>query len=208
MPRLVIFDMAGVLFDESYAKSMKKEIKAMLKRNKPLRIDKKDAEWIKLSAMTKTGKITFRQARLEYLQYLGLKPKLIKEYSTIEKKWENRIKLKDRKMLFYLSRLRKMGIKIAILSNTGYTTKNRNKILRRLGIIKLVDGVFCSSKIGYVKPDRMAYLAVLDAMNIWSGDAVFVGYDKWELRGAMRAGIRAVMFRGSIKKIFTDIIKR
>lgn len=207
MPRLVIFDMAGVLYDASYEKSMKKEIRTMLKKNIPKRIDKKDAKWITLSKASKVGKITLRHARLKYLKYVGIKASLITEYGRIERKWMNRIKPKDRKMILYLLKLRKMGIKIVVLSNTSHTTRNRINILRRLGIFKLVDGIFCSSEIGCTKPHRSAYLTVLKALKIQRGDAVFIGHETSEVQGAMNAGIRAVMFKGSIKNIFSDIIK-
>ncbi len=41
--------------------------------------DKKDAEWIRLSAMTMIEEIILRQARLGYPECLGIKPKLVKE---------------------------------------------------------------------------------------------------------------------------------
>lgn len=98
-----------------------------------------------------------------------------------------------------LARLRTLGIRLGLLSNTHWPADFHERLLTRDGIAPLLDARLYTSEMSRVKPDPSVFAAALDALGIVDpATAVFVGdrlYD--DVFGARSAGMRTVWVRNT-----------
>jgi putative hydrolase of the HAD superfamily len=95
-----------------------------------------------------------------------------------------------------LRRLRGAGLRLAVLTN-GPSDLQRFK-LRRLGFLELVDEVAISEEIGFAKPDRGAYEAVMAMLELPAAELAMVGDNwRWDVAGALDAGFAAGYYVGA-----------
>ena len=91
--------------------------------------------------------------------------------------------------------LRGRGIRVGILSNTLWPGSHHEEVLRRDGVLHLVDGAVFSSELAFTKPHPESFFAALRAVGVADPSrAVFVGdrpYD--DIHGAREVGMRAVL---------------
>jgi HAD superfamily hydrolase (TIGR01549 family) len=91
-----------------------------------------------------------------------------------------------------LRELKRRGLVTAVLTNHHSAAEQRGK-LEECGIAHLVDRLFVSVEVGHVKPDRLAFEKVLDALSCEPQRAVMVGDSLGtDIEGALAAGLRAV----------------
>jgi FMN phosphatase YigB (HAD superfamily) len=204
MYRTIIFDMGGIFYKKDYTPQLEKKLEVFFEANGAIRNDYSKL-WLKMVGFGKPGQI--KKVRLKYLAALGLKRSLLTGYIDIVNKDREKVKPLDRNAPRYLKNLVGKGFRIVILTNTLNTKADRIKFLKRLGLAKYIDDVFCSSEIGYIKPNKGAYLYVLNRLKISPGEAIFVGHDDIELEGAAKAGLTPVRFSGSFRKLTSDIYK-
>src|SRR5215470_1117276 len=95
--------------------------------------------------------------------------------------------------------LRERGIKVGVLSNTMWPRSAHERVFVRDQVLELIDGAVYSSEIPWAKPHLEAFRAAMAAVGVDDpAGCVFVGdrpYD--DVYGAKRAGMRAVLIRGS-----------
>lgn len=205
MYKLIIFDLGDIFYDTKYLVGAKREIKLLLKEG----ISKKDCnliKWNKLYKDSKTGRITLQEARIKYLKLLNYPKKTLYTIEKIDKTYEQKMKLKDIKTAFYLYLIKNAGFKIAALTDTTNSEHKIKKILSRLEIAIYFDKIFCSTSIGYIKPDKRAYFSVLNNFNLYPAEALFVGHDREELNGAQNLGITTIKFCNNLQNITNKII--
>jgi putative hydrolase of the HAD superfamily len=89
----------------------------------------------------------------------------------------------------FLTGLRADGVRIALVSNCGDTTR---QLLDYLGIIPLADAVVLSCEIGAMKPSPEIYHSALDDLGVAAADAVMVDDQPSFCAGAEAAGVRAI----------------
>jgi putative hydrolase of the HAD superfamily len=91
--------------------------------------------------------------------------------------------------------LKDRGIRIGVLSNTLWTREFHERVLRRDGVLHLIDGAVFSSEIQWTKPHPEAFRAALAAVGVEQPDrAVFVGDRPFDdIHGAKQVGMRAVL---------------
>lgn len=91
--------------------------------------------------------------------------------------------------------LRRLGVRIGVLSNTMWSREWHERVFVRDGIADLIDGAVYTSEIPWTKPDPRAFQAALDAVGVTDpGRAVFAGDRPFDdVFGAQRAGLRAVL---------------
>jgi putative hydrolase of the HAD superfamily len=91
--------------------------------------------------------------------------------------------------------LRTRGIKVGLLSNTIWSRGYHERVLRRDGVLRLVDGAVFTSEIDHAKPHRAAFRAAMSAVGVDDpAGCVYVGDRPFEdVHGAQRAGMRAVL---------------
>ena len=130
-----------------------------------------------------TGKIS----RLTWIKEIG------KSIGSTEaaKAWGRIEPVVDRDVLQLLDDLQRAGITTAILTNGSDTIDIE---LKRQGIATHVARVFNSAKIGYPKPDRRAFLHVINALHLCANQILFTDDSAGKLVGATDLGIHTHHF--------------
>lgn len=99
-----------------------------------------------------------------------------------------------------LTELKRRGLRLGVLSSTGWPAAWHEQWLHRDGVLELFDGCVWSSDLEYTKPHPEAFAAAMDAVGVTdAARCVFVGdrpYD--DIHGARAAGMRAVLVPHSI----------
>lgn len=93
-----------------------------------------------------------------------------------------------------LERLRRSGIRLAVLSDSESPAVAIAARLERLGLGGLFGAVVSSADLKLTKPAPAAYAAALRGLDLAAVQTAFVGHDAEELRGARRAGLRCIAF--------------
>jgi HAD superfamily hydrolase (TIGR01549 family) len=138
----------------------------------------------------------YRRARLEQAlaPWTELHDDLFEEYFAIKQRLLDEVPPKPGAH-DALKALREAGLRLAILTN-GPSDMQRAK-LDRLGYLPLVDDVGISAEIGAAKPDRAAYDAVVEMMQLPREQLVMVGDNwEWDVAGALDAALAAAYYVG------------
>jgi HAD superfamily hydrolase (TIGR01509 family) len=93
-----------------------------------------------------------------------------------------------------LWRLHGDGVPLAVLSDSESPSIAIRRRLVQLGIGDCFQAVVSSRDLGFTKPDRRAYTAAANELQLMPAQLAFVGHDAEELLGARRAGMRTVAF--------------
>jgi putative hydrolase of the HAD superfamily len=95
-----------------------------------------------------------------------------------------------------LDRLRGLGIKTAVVSNTPWGSPVdmwRDELARHDLLARVDAAVFCRD-VGWRKPHRAPFDRALSLLGVAHSDALFVGDDhRWDVIGARNAGLRPVL---------------
>jgi putative hydrolase of the HAD superfamily len=92
-----------------------------------------------------------------------------------------------------LESLRRQGLKLGLVSNALDPPALLHRDLADAGVAERVDFAVFSSEIGRRKPDPAIFLRALDALEVESRKALFVGDRLYEdIRGAGEVGMRTV----------------
>ena len=93
-----------------------------------------------------------------------------------------------------LTELRRMGLKLGILSNTFISAGSLDKHLHQVGILDFFPYRLYSYQFEFRKPDRRIFQAAADRMNEHLENIVYVGdrLDK-DIWPALKAGMRAIL---------------
>src|SRR4051812_18862319 len=95
-----------------------------------------------------------------------------------------------------LHALRNRGLRTGLLSNTHWPRDRHEEWLERDGLLDLLDARIYTSDLEHVKPHPEAFGALLSAVGVAPGRAVFVGDRLWDdVAGAKAAGMRTVWMR-------------
>jgi len=93
-----------------------------------------------------------------------------------------------------LVRLRRLGLRIGMLSNTHWPRTFHERFLARDGLIQLIDVRLYTSEMPFQKPHPSAFLAAAGALGVEPAAAVFVGDRPWDdVSGARAVGMRTVL---------------
>lgn len=99
-----------------------------------------------------------------------------------------------------LPTLKKMGFKIAIVSNTSFSSSGVRALLKNLGIDSFVDVIISSSDIGALKPQRRIFDELVNTLGVEAHEIVHVGDSCLEdVLGALSRGLKAVYYTGLLK---------
>jgi len=101
---------------------------------------------------------------------------------------------------FVLASLRERGYRLALLSNVAAPPEVCRAELERLGLAACFEACLFSSEMGVRKPDPRVFRALLERLAgrevVEPSTVVYVGDSpRWDVGGARRAGMRAVLFR-------------
>lgn len=96
-----------------------------------------------------------------------------------------------------LTSLRKMGVKIAVVSNTSFSARGVFALLRSVGLADYVDVVISSSDVGHVKPQKSIFQALVRSVGVEPTEIVHVGDSCIEdILGALSSGLHAIYYTG------------
>ena len=99
----------------------------------------------------------------------------------------------DPRMLDLLDEQSAAGVRLALLSNAPLI---QAQAFDELAWTDRFEHVFVSSRMGLVKPDPAIYAHAVAAMGADPGDVTFVDDKEVNVKGAVRAGLRGVVFTG------------
>jgi HAD superfamily hydrolase (TIGR01509 family) len=196
MIKLIIFDGERVLYSaRKTAKIFAKKYAEFLKKY-GVNLKEQTKIWSKFYPKTVTGKISLREVNRKIYEKLGIPTSKVDEWLREDKRiWFKYTKLNKNAKKFLL-KIKKKGIKVAILSDTVHPLKWRLEFFKKVGLIKgrHYDKLFLSNLVGYEKPHPKAYLTVLKYFKVKPEEAIFVGHDKVEIKGAKKLGIKTIPF--------------
>lgn len=90
--------------------------------------------------------------------------------------------------------LRGQSLKTGLLSNN---TSDLADTLDELGLTPLFDAIVISAHIGVMKPNPVAYHAILSKLRVEAGEAVLIDDSAENIAGARAAGMQGIVFQTS-----------
>ena len=99
----------------------------------------------------------------------------------------------DVAMLELVKTLKQAGYKLGMLSNID---PEHGELNRQRGLFKDFDVALFSDRLGYRKPDPMAYLALCDGLEVAPMELIFIDDLAINIDGAEAAGIKGIHFEG------------
>jgi HAD superfamily hydrolase (TIGR01549 family) len=89
-----------------------------------------------------------------------------------------------------VQRLHATGVRVGVLSNTGWDVRT---VFRHHGLDRFIDAVALSYEIGAVKPQIVAFWRACDLLGVTPTHTLMVGDDTVADAGAARAGLRTLL---------------
>ncbi len=136
---------------------------------------------------------------IEYIVVgLGLDREAIDKILPIYKNISISIKPHVNKEAFHvLPKLKELGVKIGLTTNTSFTEDMIRKLLRDIGLNEYIDAIASSSDLGVSKPDKRIFKEIVSRLGVDEEKVVHVG-DKYiyDAVGSYLAGLRPVLYRG------------
>jgi FMN phosphatase YigB (HAD superfamily) len=202
--KLAIFDGGQVIYSVRRAERKGlKEYKKFLKKFN-VTLEEQGKLWWKFYPKTVRGKTTLRKVDEIIFKKLGIPKSKVGEWLKKDKKINLKLTKLNKNAKQTLSKIKSLGIKVAILSDTVQPLKWRKERFKKMGLIggKHYDKNFLSNQMGFEKPEKGAYLTVLKYFKIKPSEAVFVGHDKEEIKGAKKLKIKTISYCGYKKADF------
>jgi len=195
--KVLIFDAGDILLD---TKSTHKKRFDLLRKmyNLKINFDEYEERWNKFkSDFLRKGKRRKGMFK-EFLRTLGLKDRELEKF--FERITKNPKKYLEHKLIKgvkpTLRKLKKLGIKIVVLSDTWKTSEERMKEFEKYGISNFIDKVYCSSEIGFLKKySKKPFEFVLEDLRIGKDEVAFVGHDEREIKNAKACGIKVIVLK-------------
>jgi putative hydrolase of the HAD superfamily len=149
------------------------------------------AAWMTTRAERDVGTLTIADSIARTLRACGIEPEPRLVDDLVSKDAEL---LREQVRVFgdsvpFLTGLRAGGVRIALVSNCGDTTR---QLLDYLGLIPLADAVVLSCEIGAMKPSPEIYHSALDDLGVAAADAVMIDDQPRFCAGAEAVGVRAI----------------
>lgn len=94
----------------------------------------------------------------------------------------------------FLSSLRELGLKTAIISNTEQSTKEHiSDALDKIDLLEYFDEIITSTDIGEKKPKPKIFISAIEKLNLLANNVVMIGNDiKEDIGGASSLGITTI----------------
>lgn len=122
-------------------------------------------------------------------------PEIIGQVNKLVSDYQSR-KVINAELVSWFPQLKKIGYKIAILSNA--TTELRKK-LQDLGIHEYIDEIVISGEIGFQKPHKEAFDIVFQKLGVLPQEVIFIDDAPKSLEKANEIGYTPILFRGNDK---------
>ena len=192
MIKAIIFDIGGVMFDETKSTQYSDIAKAFgINPNKFIETKNKYMKFAKVGDLNADGFIK-KIAKTFNLNEEELKEKWIKIYK--QKKFSN-------EMIQLVQNLKKNNYKVIVLSNSH---ELHAKINYERGLYSNFDKVFLSNELKIAKPDRKIYKYVLKKLKLKPEECVFIDDKEDNVRVAKELNINGIIFK-DYKSLITGL---
>jgi 2-haloacid dehalogenase len=101
-----------------------------------------------------------------------------------------------------LERAQARGLRVAVLTNGA--EKSTRKAIDRAILLEYIERIISIDEVGHFKPAREVYLHAAQVLDVPPEQCVMVAAHGWDLRGALRAGMRAAFIQRN-EAITTDL---
>ena len=145
-----------------------------------------------------TDQYTQYELRLKKLaEFFGAKPDYnwIKHTAAISmNRWQRLVPIHPQTIPL-LKKLKEQDVKIGVISNFQHAPHVR-KVLRRHGLLKILDAVVISGEVHARKPDPEIFKIALERLGTQAEETLFVGDDpERDIRGAASVGMQTRLFQ-------------
>ncbi len=106
----------------------------------------------------------------------------------------------NKKLFRKANKLRKLGYKIAILSDQWHLSKG---FMVTKKLYKKFNPVILSCEVGLRKPNPKIYKLVLRKLNLKPEQTLFIDNQKWNITPAKKIGIKTILFKDN-KQLFRE----
>ena len=199
---VAVFDANGVLIDtKRMLERFQKGIEALFKSEKiPVKTQALRKEWKSIAANIDFSNGSLQSAREELFQRLGIPMRLLTKYSAIDRDSLAYCDPSEPGLKDNIQKIKRLGFYTAVLSDTVHAKSELELMLSSAGIGGLFDEVAVPADTGYAKPSREAYLAALEPFKADPENAIFVGHDAEEIRGAKLTGMLTFSYKEKIRE--------
>lgn len=194
MIKLLIFDAGDLLWEPLSTRLTK--LYRRFEQKWHITSRQHDAAWQEVAPLAQNGRLGLLEAQKRYFYKLGLPQSAALEWHNLDKKIVATLCRCKPAVRTTLPKLKRLGYKLAILSDSVQYERILRRRMQTLGIEKYFDSVFSSCEIRHVKPEPAAYRTVMRHFNVRPNETVFVGHAVDELDGAARLGIRTIAIDG------------
>ncbi|MGB2791217.1 MAG: HAD-IA family hydrolase [Candidatus Moraniibacteriota bacterium] len=139
--------------------------------------------------------VPWEQMIVSVVNTYNVSPEIIDEVNQLVSDYQSR-RVINTELVSWFPQLKKLGYKIAILSNA--TTELRKK-LHNLGIHKHIDKIVISGEIGFQKPHKEAFDVVFQKLGVLPQEVIFIDDAPKNLEKAAEIGYTPILFRGNDK---------
>ncbi len=184
--KAVAFDMGGVI-ELNDGRNILEEIAEMV--GAPI-VDFKKAYWER-NHLSNVENMSWENMIMEVVRVFNKTSEAEKRVREFVRRYNNE-KIINRELVTWFPALRRIGLKVAILSNA--TSELRGK-LEQLGIAPLVDEIVVSGEIGYQKPHKEAFDVLFQRLGLRSDEVVFIDDSAKSLEKANEIGYIPIQFK-------------
>lgn len=189
MIRAFIFDLGGVLFKNPTEDFLKFFSSALDVEKKSL----KDA-YLRLKIPFQKGLIDEKTFWKKIYKYLNISPTKIQ--NSLWEKAASKVLKEKTSMLKLVKNLKKLGYKVALLSNIEKPT---TKYLIKKGYNKLFDEIIFSCDVKSVKPQKKIFKTALKKLKVSAKETVFIDDIPEFVEAAKTLGINGIVYRNYVK---------
>jgi HAD superfamily hydrolase (TIGR01509 family) len=200
---VVLFDAGDILYRRPNRWHRTWEFMAELGLS-PLPLD--DPSWIDLKTKAHLGIISEDEYFSRLMDLFGIREEQARMRA------RDIIYREERKIEFIpgvsetLHDLRDMGFRLAVVTDTHISTKEKLQWFQQIGIDGIWDAFATSCERHVCKPDKGLYQAALDPLGFRPDQAVFVGHAKDEMQGARDLGMVTVAFNRDHEDVPADYV--
>lgn len=107
----------------------------------------------------------------------------------------------------YLNKLRALGYKIGVISNTCYYDEVMKECFKKAGISDLIDSFTFSYSLKVGKPDKEIFKHALEKMNVLPNEAIMIGDNlNSDIKPAQEIGMYTILFNKNNEELSSEII--
>lgn len=143
------------------------------------------------------GKLTEKQVLNIISKNLGINKFKLKKW--LVKAYKHNVSL-NKELLKQAKELKKLGYKIAILSDQWHFSK---LALMPKSLTKHFFPIVVSCEVGMRKPNLKIYSLILEKLKLMPSECLFIDNQEWNIRPAKKLGMNTILFKNN-KQLFKE----